>query len=277
MAGKAQIHRMGRLRGDAMINWEKAVLFAGLGAVALVACQKPDPVAIHRDKGDDLFAKDQYAAAAEEYALSLQADPKQDKLWEKKAVAHMRAGKLDEAAASLVKMLDNATTGKERAEINRKVAGMYLESKKPDEAEKYFLEALKADPQDTDSLAWLGEIASTRGGARAAQLAADPKQLEKAVAYYDQAIAIDPTAPIPYVNKRIALFKYMGHEQRLKLMADNQAKSTRDKATIEQAKVEMAQHQTREEDLKRQIDELGTKITELTKAAAAAKAAAASK
>ena len=68
-----------------MINWEKAVLFAGLGAVVSLACQKPDPVAIHRDKGDDLFAKDQYAAAAEEYALSLQADPKQDKLWEKKA------------------------------------------------------------------------------------------------------------------------------------------------------------------------------------------------
>jgi tetratricopeptide (TPR) repeat protein len=255
-----------------MINCGNALLFVGLGALALVGCQKPDPIAIHRDKGDDLFAKEQYASAAEEYALSLQGDPKQDKLWEKKAVAHMKAGKPDEAAASLLKLLDNATTGKDRSEINRKVASIYLENKKPDEAEKYFLEAMKADPKDTDSLAWLGEIASTRGGARASQLVAEPKHLERAVAYYDQAIAINPTAPIPYVNKRIALFKYMGHEQRLKLMAENESKATRDKATIEQAKAQIAQHQAREEDLKRQIDELGAKISELTKAAAAAKA-----
>lgn len=260
-----------------MINWKKAVLFAGLGAAALVACHKDDPVAIHRDKGDELFAKDKYAEAAEEYRLALQADPKQDKLWEKSAVAYMRAGKTDDAAASLIKTVEAAKTGKERAEIYRKVAGMYLENKRPDDAEKYFLEALKVDPQDTDSLAWLGEISSTRGGARAAQHVAEPKHLEKAVAYYDQAIAINPTDPIPYVNKRIALFKYMGYEQRLKLLADNAAKSTRDKAAIAQAKAELEQHQAKEDDLKRQIDELGVKIPELTKAAAAAKAAASAK
>ncbi len=243
---------------------------AAVATTGLNACEKPNPAAIHRDKGDELFDKEQWTAAADEYAFSLQADPKQDKLWEKKAVAQIKAGKLDDAAATLVKMLDNAATPAARAEGYRKIAGLYLENKKPDEAEKYFLEALKADPKDTDSLAWLGEIASTRGGARANQLVAVPAYLEKAVAYYDQAIALNPTAPIPYVNKRIALFKYYGYEQQQKAQAEQDLRAAgRDRAKIEEAKAQVAKHEAHATELKRQIDELGTKITELTPKTAA--------
>ena len=32
--------------------------------------QKPDPVAIHRDKGDDLFAKEQYASTCVDKAAT---------------------------------------------------------------------------------------------------------------------------------------------------------------------------------------------------------------
>jgi tetratricopeptide (TPR) repeat protein len=244
-----------------------------LCAAGLVACNKPDPAVTHREKGDELFDKEQWTAATDEYALSLQANPKQDKLWEKKAVAHMRAGKPDLAAASLLKLLDTAATAKDRAEIYRKVGGIYLETKKPDEAEKYFLEALKADPKDQDSLAWLGEISSTRGGARAGQVVAVPAHLDKAIAYYDQAIAVNPNALMAYVNKRIALFKYVGYEQRLRDAAEQDIKSARgNRAKIEQAKAQVEQHDARIADMKRQIDELGAKITELQKAAASAKA-----
>jgi len=246
---------------------KSAMILAGLAASGLLACKKPDPAAEHRDKGDELLSKDEYEAAAAEYTLSLAADPKQDKLWEKKAAVLLSAGKLDEAAESLLKLLDFATTPKDKAETYRKVANIYLQAKKPDDAEKYFLEALKVDPNDTDSLQWLGEIASTRGGARAAQLRANPVFLEKAVAYYDQAIAIDPAAPFPYVNKRIALFKYYGHEMRLKQEAEQDLQASRgNRAKTQEAKAQIAQHDAKAADLKRQIDELAVKITELQKA-----------
>jgi len=246
---------------------KSAMILAGLAAAGLLACKKPDPAAEHRDKGDELFSKDEYEAAAAEYALSLAADPKQDKLWEKKTAALINAGKLDQAAESLLKLLDFATTPKEKSEVYRKVANIYLTAKKPEDAEKYFLEALKVDPTDTDSLQWLGEIASTRGGARSGQLRAQPAYLEKAVAYYDQVIAIDPGAVFAYVNKRIALLKYYGHEIRLKQEAEQDLQAAgRNRAKTQEAKAQIAQHDAKAADLKRQTDELAVKITELQKA-----------
>ncbi len=258
-----------------MSRWGSAMILASLGAAGLLACKKPDPVVVHRDKGDELFSKEEWEGAAAEYTLSLTADPKQEKIWERKAFALMNAGKTDPAAQTLLKMLDFASNPKEKSETYRKVANIYLQAKKPDEAEKYFLEAVKIDPNDADSLSWLGEIASTRGGARAAQLVAVPAHLDKAVAYYDQAIALNPSALIPYVNKRIALFKYYGYEQRLQRDAEADLQAARGRANIEQAKAKLAQREARTADLKRQIDELATKITELQKAQKEAAAAAA--
>ena len=173
----------------------------------------------------------------------------------------------EQAAESLLKLLDFATTPKEKSEVYRKVANIYLTAKKPEDAEKYFLEALKVDPTDTDSLQWLGEIASTRGGARSGQLRAQPAYLEKAVAYYDQVIAIDPGAVFAYVNKRIALLKYYGHEIRLKQEAEQDLQAAgRNRAKTQEAKAQIAQHDAKAADLKRQTDELAVKITELQKA-----------
>ena len=107
-----------------MSRWNSAMILAGLAASGLLACKKPDPVAEHRDKGDELFAKDEYEAAAAEYTLSLAADPKQDKLWEKKAGALINAGKIDQAAESLLKLLEFATTPKETSETYRQVANI---------------------------------------------------------------------------------------------------------------------------------------------------------
>jgi len=261
-----------------MSRRKSAMILAGLAASGLLACKLLDRAGEHREKGDELLAKDEYEAAAAEYTLSLNADPKQDKLWEKKAGVLLNAGKTDQAAEALLKLLDFASSPKEKSEIYRKVANIYLGAKKPDEAEKYFLEALKVDPSDTDSLSWLGEIASTRGGARAAQMRAQPEHLAKAIAYYDQAIAIKPAEPIPYVNKRIALFKWFGHEQRLKQEAEQDLRAARgNRAKVEQAKGQIAEHEARAADLKRQIDELGVKVAELTKAKKEAEAAAAVK
>ena len=261
-----------------MNRWGSAILLAALAAGGLFACKKPDPVAEHREKGDEQFNNEQWEAAAAEYTLSLEGDPKQEKVWEKKAGALMNAGKTDEAAQALLKLLDFASSSKEKSEVYRKTANVYLQVKKADQAEKYFLEAVKVDPSDFDAINWLGEIASTRGGARAAQLGAVPEHLEKAIAYYDKAIAINPNAVIPYVNKRIALFKWYTYEQRLKQQAENDVRAAKgNRAKAEEAKAAIAQHDARATQLKTQIDELGTKIAELQKAQKAAAAAASAK
>jgi tetratricopeptide (TPR) repeat protein len=244
-----------------------AVLTA-MGVLSGAACKRADPASIHRDKGDELFDNGQWIAAAEEYRLSLEADPNQDKLWEKKAVAHIKAGKLDDAALTLVKTVDRAPTPTEKSEVYRKVASIYLNADKLDMAEKYFSEAVKVDPKDEASLAWLGEISSRRGGARGTQAVAVPEHLQKAITYYDQAIAMNPASPNAYVNKRIALTKMAEYERQQALAAQRDGEvAGKDKAKSAEAKARVEQHQARMQQLKQQIDDLSGKITALSKPA----------
>jgi tetratricopeptide (TPR) repeat protein len=263
------------------MNGRRRLVFAAavLG-LAVLACNKPpDPAAIHREKGDELFEKGQWKAAAAEYALSLEADPKQDKIWERKAFAHLKDNDRAEAVASLLKTGEHMTEAKDKAELYRKIAGIYVEYGPVEMAEKYFLEALKVDPKDEASLAWLGEIFSQLGGARKTEAVAVPAQLQKAIGYYDQAIAINPNAQIPYVNKRIALIKLANYEKKEKEVAEKEAQSPslrKDHAKVAELKAKAEQHQARFDDYKRQSDELGAKISEMIKASKA-KSAAASK
>jgi tetratricopeptide (TPR) repeat protein len=248
------------------------VVATALGSIGLLACQKENPATAHIDKGDELYSKQQWKAAADEYSLALQTDPKQDKIWERKAMALLKGGDLDGGVVSLVQLAEYQTDPKKKAQMYRSVAGLYLDHSMPDFAELYFREALKSDPKDGDALAWLGEIASQRGGARSNTSPGDPVFLEKAVSIFDQLIAVNPDAPIPYVNKRIALMKWMAWERKQKEFADQDAQENRKQPEkLAEAKARGEQHQAKADALKVQIDEVSQKFTEVQKAAKAAK------
>jgi len=240
------------------------------GLVGVLACSKPeDPAQIHLDKGDERFTKNQFKEAAEEYRLSFEANPKQknaEKVLEKEAYAYMKGGDTNQAAAALMKTMDFKTTLKDKVELLHTIANIYVEKGPPEKVEEYYLAALKLDPNDTDALAWLGEVASQLGGARSAKVGAVPKYLEKAIGYYDQAIAINPNALLPYVNKRIALLKWADYERIEKEIAERDLQAAkRNSPAAKDAKERAEKAQAHMNELKAQIEPLSAKISEMTK------------
>jgi len=250
------------------------LLFGGLTlSIVLTGCSKSDdPAAVHRALGNDRAREADWAAAAREYGLSLQANPRDLKVWQLKANAHLKLGQLREAAESLAKPAEYTSDPAVKAEAYRLVASMYVENKQFGEAEKAFAEALKFDPRDELALSWLGEIASARGGARSATDPPDPVWLTKAIAYYDQAISVNPDNLLAYVNKRIAIHKYVVLEQKEKAQADRLIQlERRDASKVAAARTRLTESTARIEDLEKQIEELSKKITELLAAQKAKK------
>ncbi len=249
-----------------------------LGFVAVLAlagapaCKEepPSPAKIHLDKGDDFLIANEFAKAAEEYGKSLEADPKQEKVWEKKAHCHKEAGDMDAAEAAILKTLEFKPDAVKKAEVYGSLAGIYMSKNAMEKAEKNFLEAVKLNPNDEASLKWLGEISSQRGGARDMKAPPVEEHLKKAVAFYDKVIALVPADSGVVVNKRIAVGKLMEHERLMKEAATKEveeAVKAKDKAKEDEAKARADKHQTQMDAYKTQLDELGKKIGELMKAA----------
>ncbi len=246
-------------------------LFGLCAALLLAGCDRTAKVAQeHRKKGNELYKAEKWQEAAAEFDLSLQADPKQEKLLMKKAVAHAKAKQMDLATETMLKTLEFKGDDKAKGEVYRNIGNMYLQSGPVDKAETYFLEALKVDPKDEAALSWLGEMFSQLGGARAQAAKAVPEHLEKAISYYDQAIAVNPASPNAYLNKRIALTKYLEFLRLEKEVADKEAeefKKDKEKAAAAQARSqELA---TRYETLKVTFDENTVKLGEVNLAAKA--------
>src|SRR5438067_8730665 len=88
-----------------------------LGALVLSAATgcKPDPAEQHRDKANELANQSQWKQAAEEYGLSLQADPKQGELWEQKAYAHLQIKEYDQVESAMLKLADSRTDPPKKA------------------------------------------------------------------------------------------------------------------------------------------------------------------
>jgi tetratricopeptide (TPR) repeat protein len=243
-----------------------AALAVALVAIAGLAGCKEDPVEAHRLKGHELYKKEQWAQAAEEYRLSLQANPQQEKLWEKLAAAYMRAGDSQKAVEALLKTVDFKPDPQAKAEVYRNVAGMLIQGPKPFEAEQYFIAAVKLEPKDDGSLLWLAEMESTRGGARNMEAAPVQEHLDKAISYYDQTIAAKPEALLAYVNKRIVLLKLMNEAKKEKGSAEAVAAALRkEPERRKEALDRAAEQQARIDELKAKVDELSDKITELQK------------
>lgn len=242
-------------------------------SLVLTGCSKPeDPATVHRSLGNEYARKGDWAGAAREYGLSLQANPQDRKVWELKANAHIRLGQLNQAGESLAKPAEYTSDPSVKAEIYRLVASMYVENREFVEAEKAFAEALKFDPRDELSLSWLGEFASTRGGARAAKDPADPVWLKKAIAYYDQAISVNPDNLFTYVHKRVAINKYIAYEQQEKALADRLIQlERRDASKVAAARTRLSECNARIEGFEKEIEKLSKKISELQAAQKAKK------
>jgi tetratricopeptide (TPR) repeat protein len=247
-----------------------------LGALALgqVACEKkPDEAEIHRDLGRDHLDKAEWPQAIAEYELSLKADPNQEEVWKQKAVAHMKAGDKEKAAEAFSKTAGFKKEPAKKAEVYRNLAGMFMQSNDLDKAEGYFNEAVKNDPKDDQAYAWLAEIYAQRGGARANEAPPVLEQLEKAIQYYDKAIAANPLAANNHINKRIVYVKMSQYEQKEKDVAEAEARTSgKDKAKEEAAKAKAEKHAARLDELKKLMEETMKKYVEAQKAAAAAPA-----
>ena len=234
-------------------------------SIMATGCSKPeDPAALHRALGNEYARKAEWSSAATEYGLSLQANPRDPKVWELKANAHLRLGQLREAAESLTKPAEYTSDPAAKAECYRLVAGMYVEQRAFDEAEKAFSEALKFDPRDENSLSWLGEIASARGGARSMSDPPDPVFLMKAVGYYEKVIALNPENLFAYVNKRIALTKYLVLEDQERALAEKLIQLERkDPSKVAAAQARLTESTARIEGFNKEIEGLSKKIKEL--------------
>ena len=242
-------------------------------SIVLTGCSKPeDPAVLHRALGNEYARKADWAAAAREYGLSLQANPRDRKLWELKANAHLRLGQLREAAESLGKPAEYTSDPAVKAEAYRLVASIYIEHRDFGEAEKAFAEALRFDPRDELSLSWMGEFASARGGARSANDPPDPSWLTKAIEYYDQVIVVNPNNLFAYVNKRIAIHKHIVFEQQQMALADRLIQlERRDESKVAAARTRLTESTARIGEFEKEIDKLSKKITELLAAQKAKK------
>jgi tetratricopeptide (TPR) repeat protein len=179
-----------------------------LAALALLAACKRDPSIVHREAGDELLARSDFAAAAAEYAQSLAAAPGQPEIWDKLAFAKLKAGDRDGAAEALAKRAEIETAPARKADAYRNAAGIYLPGD-GDKAERYLLEAVRVDPADEASLGWLGELASARGGARVQLGPVVPAKLDEAIGYYGRVIALRPDSRAAHANRRIVAVKYL--------------------------------------------------------------------
>ena len=247
-------------------------LCIGLVLVSLCAC-KEEPFDVARVKGSELLKKNEFAAAAVEYEKSLELKPDQDvKVWDRAAFANMKAGKLDHAAEILEQSMARRPEQAAKLETLRNIAGMYKEQGDLDGAEKYFLQAAALDPKDEQSLAWLAEISSQRGGARQQTAEAKPEHLKIAIDRYDAVIALNSAKADAYVNKRIVLMKYIEamNKQKLSILADAENQKA-DKEAYASMLEQATDTQARVDELKALLEVTSKKLGEVNKAAKAAK------
>jgi tetratricopeptide (TPR) repeat protein len=250
-------------------------LVLGVLTLGTTACEDPPtPAMIHRVKASEHMVKKEFKQAAAEYELSLKDDPKQEKVWEKKAFAHMQVGETDKALESLQKLLEFRTDPTARAEVYSSMASLYMTSGRAEQAEQTFTEVLKINPKDESALGWLAEIYAQRGGARSMAAPLVDEHLQKALGYYDQVIAINPNSANTYLNKRVVMAKYMEHERVQQQVANlEMIENAKKPAMVAEAKAKLEASAARMEEFKTKINELNQKFAEAQKALKAQQAA----
>ncbi|HMJ53746.1 MAG TPA: hypothetical protein VK540_16790 [Polyangiaceae bacterium] len=247
------------------MNRIRKFVLLGAAALALATGCKPDPATEHREKAINFSNQSQWKEAIEEYALSLQADPKQEKLWEEKAYAHMQLQENEPFEAAMVKLAELKQDNLKKAEIYRNIGGVFVQKGLGDEAEKNFMKAAALNPKDDQSLGWIAEIWAQRGGARAMGVPAKPEALDKALEYTDKVIALKPDETAGYINKRIALIKYIDYWQQQKAKSDAEAMSERNKEKRKELLAKGDQFLPQIDKYKKMLDETSAKLAEAAK------------
>ncbi len=243
-----------------------------ISALFAVSC-KEDPAEAHHRLAVDFYNKGEFGKAAAEYEETIKYNPNLDEKIQKKAAqSWVKAGEQEKGVA-ILERLANAKSGAEKLDGYREIAGLYMTTNAYDQAETWFNKVVALEPNDDKSLGWLAEIASIRGGARNTSAQVKPDQLDIALKRYDVAIAANPNATAPYINKRIVYIRYIDYEQKQMAAALADAETNKaDKDTAADFKAEAAKHQTRIDEMKAALDEATKKIGELNKAAKAASA-----
>lgn len=237
------------------------------GAIALMAAlpackeEPPSPAKVHLTAGDKHRVASEWKEAAEEYGKSLEADPKQEKVWETKAYCHQQAGDTEAAVATLMKWAESKADAAEKAKLIRFGADLWRQKPNMEKAEAAYLEALKVLPTDTESLSWLGEMYSQKGGARDGKAPAVPADLEKGYEYYEKYAAISPDKPDPYINQRVILTKLKAYHAKEQADAEALAKSLEKE---KDAKDKLAEATAKAEKSKAAVEETQKKIEAVT-------------
>jgi tetratricopeptide (TPR) repeat protein len=249
------------------MNRTRKSLLLGAAALALglASSCKPDPATEHREKAINFANQSQWKEAIDEYALSLQADPKQEKLWEEKAYAHMQLQEDAPFEEAMSKLAELKPDNVKKAEIYRNIGGVYVQKGNADAAEKSFMKAIALNPKDDQSLGWVAEIWAQRGGARAMGVPAKPEALDKALEYTDKVIALKPDETAGYINKRIALTKYIDYWTQQKAAADKEAIAEKDKAKRQEFLAKGDAALPNIEKYKKMLDDTSAKLAEAAK------------
>ena len=83
----------------------------------------------------------------------------------------------------------------------------------------------------------------------------------------DKVVALKPTESAGYVNKRIALMKYMEYDQLQKAEALKDAEQEKDTARLKELQAKGDSAQAHLDKIKKQFDDVNQKLTELAKQA----------
>jgi tetratricopeptide (TPR) repeat protein len=247
------------------MNSRRGLALLGILALSIATGCKPDAATQHREKANEAANQSQWKEAAEEYGLSLQADPSQGELWEQKAYAHLQLKEYEQVEAAMLKLADARTDPSKKAAVYRNIGGMWVQQGFGDKAEPFFIKAAQIDPKDDQTLNWLAEIYAQRGGARSNTAPAKPEALDKALEYLDKVTVLKPNESAGYVNKRIALMKYMEYEQLQKADAMKQAAQEKDAAKVKELQAKGDDAQAQFDKIKKRFDEVNQKIGELAK------------
>ena len=247
------------------MNRTRKFVLLGAAALAVATGCKPDPATEHREKAINFANQSQWKEAIDEYALSLQADPKQEKIWEEKAYAHMQLQENEPFEEAMIKLAELKTDNVKKSEIYRNLGGVYIQKGLADQAEKHFMKAVELNPNDDQSLGWIAEIWAQRGGARAMAVPAKPEALDKALVYIDKVIALKPDETAGYINKRIALTKYFDYWQQQKAAADKEAIAEKDKEKRKELLAKGDQAMAEMDKYKKLLEETGQKLAEAAK------------
>lgn len=248
-----------------MNRTRKYVLLAVAALALATSSCKPDPAEEHRNKAINFANESKWKEAIDEYALSLQADPKQEKLWEEKAYAHMQLEEHKPFEEAMSKLAELKPDNLKKAEIYRNIGGVFVQKGLSDDAERNFMKAIALNPKDDQSLGWIAEIWAQRGGARAMGVPAKPEALDKALEWIDKVIALKPDETAGYINKRIALTKYIDYYQQQKMAADKEAIGEKDKAKRAEALAKGDAVMPMIDKYKKMLDETSAKLAEAAK------------